>query len=63
MAYGFIQISSNVERYRATQIVNQEGDLSCDGQLIKVNQVKIRAHHQILNLFASGINIQQINQL
>ncbi len=31
-----------------------------DGELIKANQITIRAHRQILNLFASGINIEQI---
>jgi hypothetical protein len=62
---------SNVERYCATRIVinpivNQEGDLgnwSCDGELIKANQITISAHRQILNLFASGINTQQIQQI
>jgi hypothetical protein len=62
---------SNVERYRATQIIirpiiNREEDLgnwSCDGELIKANQLTIRAHYQALNLFASGINLDQIEQI
>ena len=62
---------SNVERYRATQIiihpiVNQQeqlGNWSCDGELFTANQVTIRAHHQALNLFASGIDPDQIKQI
>jgi diacylglycerol kinase family enzyme len=62
---------SNVERYRATQIIinpiiDREQDLgnwSCDGELIQAKQVTIRAHRQILTIFASGINIEQINRI
>jgi hypothetical protein len=62
---------ANVERYRANEIIikaiiNKQQDLgnwSCDGELIQAKQITIRAHHQILNLFASGINIQQIQQI
>ena len=58
----------NVQRYRAIEISinptsNREDDLgnwACDGELIQAKQIKIRAHQQRLSLFASGINLQQV---
>jgi diacylglycerol kinase family enzyme len=62
---------SNVERYRATKVVikpiiHREEDLgnwSCDGELIQGKQITICAHQQILHLFASGINLEQVKQI
>ena len=66
-----IEELSNVERFRATEvrihpIVTREkdqGHWACDGEVIKVNEAKIRAHRQILNLFASGIRLDQIKKI
>jgi hypothetical protein len=66
-----IEELSNVERYRATDIVirpivtRQEelGNWACDGELIKANEIRIHAHHQALNLFASGIRLEQIKKI
>jgi hypothetical protein len=62
---------SDVDRYRATEVVihpfvtRQEelGHWACDGELIKANEIRIRAHHQALNLFASGIRLDQIKKI
>lgn len=66
-----IEELSNVERYRVADvlihpIVTQQeelGNWACDGELITVNEVRVRAHHQALNLFASGINLEQIKKI
>ncbi len=66
-----IEELSNVERYRATEVVihpiitqqNERGNWACDGELITANEVRIRAHHQALNLFASGIRLDQIKKI
>ncbi|CAF3561656.1 unnamed protein product [Rotaria sp. Silwood1] len=62
---------SNVERYRATEVIirptinrrNRLGNWACDGELITANEVRIRAHSQVLNLFASGIRLDQIKKI
>ncbi len=66
-----IEELSNVERFRTTEVVihpivtqqNERGNWACDGELITVNEVTIRAHHQALNLFASGIRLDQIKKI
>ena len=62
---------SNVERFRVTEVLihpidtreEDRGNWACDGEVIKVNQARIRAHHRILNLFASGIRPDQIKKI
>ncbi|CAF3725610.1 unnamed protein product [Adineta steineri] len=62
---------SNVQRYRATEVVihpvvsrpKELGNWACDGELIEGNEIKIRAHHQLLSLFASGIHLDQIKKI
>lgn len=53
----------NVERYRASEVhvrpisnaqINP-GNWACDGEIISANEIQIRTHRQVLNLFASGI--------
>ncbi len=66
-----IEELSNVERYRATEVVihpnitqqKERGNWACDGELITANELRIRAHHQALNLFASGIRLDQIKKI
>jgi hypothetical protein len=66
-----IEELSNVERYRATEVVihpfithrKEQGNWACDGELIKADEVRIRAQHQALNLFASGIRLDQIKKI
>jgi hypothetical protein len=62
---------SNVERFRATEVIihpiitqqKERGNWACDGELITANEVRVRAHHQALNLFASGIRLDQIKKI
>ena len=62
---------SNVERFRTTEVVihpigtreKDRGHWACDGELIEGNELKIRAHHQSLNLFATGIRLYQIKKI
>jgi hypothetical protein len=66
-----IENLSDVERYRATKVIirpivtgrNVAGNWACDGELLTANEVTIRAHHQALSLFASGIRLDQIKQI
>ncbi|CAF1510620.1 unnamed protein product, partial [Didymodactylos carnosus] len=66
-----IEELSNVERYRATEVVirpivtrqKELGNWACDGEVIQANEIRIRAHHQALNLFASGIHPDQIKKI
>ena len=66
-----IEQLSNVERYRATEvnihpITNRQkgaGNWACDGESFAANKVTIRAHHQALNLFASGIHLGQVKEI
>ena len=54
----------NVERYRASEVhvrpINNAqinpGNWACDGELITANEIQVRTHRQVLNLFASGIH-------
>src|SRR5579871_3536650 len=65
-----IEELSNVERYRATEVIihpiftrrKELGNWACDGELITANEIRVRAHHQILNIFASGIRPDQIKK-
>ena len=58
----------NVERYRASEILirplhtdrRRLGNWACDGELISGNEIRIRIHRQVLNLFASGIQFDKI---
>ncbi|CAF0779218.1 unnamed protein product [Rotaria sordida] len=60
----------NVERYRVSEVVirpihiNQKrcGNWACDGELLCGNEIKIRIHRQVLNLFASGIQFDNIEE-
>lgn len=60
----------NVERYRVSEVlirpmntgVKQAGNWSCDGELITGDEIRIRAHRQALNLFASGIQFAERHQ-
>ena len=53
----------NVERYRASEVhvrplhadQKSPGNWACDGELISANEIQVRIHRQVLNLFASGI--------
>ncbi|CAF1034040.1 unnamed protein product [Adineta steineri] len=66
-----IEELSNVERYRATEVIirpvitqqKEIGNWACDGEVITANEVRIRAHHRVLNLFASGICSEQIKKI
>lgn len=57
----------NVERYRVREVLirpinigqKQAGNWSCDGELISGNEIQIRVHRQVLNLFASGIQFKE----
>ncbi|UJR29327.1 hypothetical protein I4U23_010539 [Adineta vaga] len=68
---GAIERLSTVERFRATEvclhpIINQEkelGNWACDGELLEAKEITIRAHHQALRLFATGINLEQIKKI
>ena len=61
----------NVERFRATEVLIRPvltkgehlGHWSCDGELIDAKEVRVRAHHQVLNLFATGIQPEQIKKI
>lgn len=53
----------NVERYCVSEVhvrpldtkqINS-GNWACDGELISANEIQVRSHRQVLNLFASGI--------
>lgn len=43
--------------------MNQRGNWACDGELFEAEQVAIRSHRQILNLFANGIRRDQIEKI
>jgi hypothetical protein len=66
-----IEELSNVERYRATEVVihpifSQEkelGNWACDGELFEANEIRVCAHHHALNLFASGIHLDQVKKI
>ncbi len=66
-----IEELSNVERYRTNEVVihpiitqqKERGNWACDGELITANEIRVRAHHQALNLFASGIRLDQIKKI
>lgn len=66
-----IEELSNVERFRATEVVihpifsqkKELGNWACDGELFKANEIRVRAHHQALNLFASGIHLDQVKKI
>ncbi|CAM4929472.1 unnamed protein product [Rotaria socialis] len=57
----------NVEKYRVREVLirpivkdgKQAGNWACDGELINGNEIRIRAHRQALNLFASGIQLKE----
>ena len=60
----------NVERYRASEVhirpIHDEqrklGNWSCDGELISGHEIRIRIHRQALNLFASGIHFDKLEE-
>ncbi|CAF1275573.1 unnamed protein product [Didymodactylos carnosus] len=64
----YINQLPNVERYRVNEVLikpelahsEQAGNWSCDGELISGNKIQVRVHRQILNLFARGIEFQQV---
>ena len=57
----------NVERFRASEVhvrsLNADridaGNWACDGELISANEILVRVHRQVLNLFASGIQSKE----
>lgn len=58
----------NVERYRASEVLirplhtdrRRIGNWAIDGELVSGNEIKIRVHRQVLNLFASGIQFDKL---
>ncbi|CAF3403116.1 unnamed protein product [Rotaria socialis] len=60
----------NVEHYCAREVFIRPkcehrkalGNLSCDGELISGDEIKIRIHRQVLNIFASGIQFDKIEE-
>ncbi|CAF5165995.1 unnamed protein product, partial [Rotaria magnacalcarata] len=60
----------NVERYCVREVFirpkckhrKASGNLTCDGELISGDEIKIRIHRQVLNLFASGIQFDKIEE-
>lgn len=60
----------NVERFRVSDVRirpltregKRPGHWSCDGELIRGNEIRIRVHRQALNLFASGIQFKDENK-
>jgi diacylglycerol kinase family enzyme len=63
-----IQDLPNVERYRASEVFirpmhtdrKRLGNWACDGELISANEIQVRIHRQVLNLFASGIQFNEL---
>ena len=37
----------------------QTGNWTCDGEIINGNEIRVRIHRQVLNLFASGLQINE----
>ena len=66
-----IEELSNVERYRATEVIIRPmatrrrgaGNWACDGESFAADEIAIRAHHQALKLFASGIRLDQVKEI
>ena len=62
---------TNVERFRAIDVIirpipsNGEklGYWACDGELIEAKEVRIRAHRRALNLFATGVRLEEIKKI
>ena len=60
----------NVERYRVSEVLIHPmhtdrirlGNWACDGELISGNEILIRIHRQVLNLFASGIQFANVEK-
>ncbi|CAF2702045.1 unnamed protein product [Rotaria sp. Silwood2] len=60
----------NVERYCVSEVFirpihtdrKRRGNWACDGELIPGNEIKIRIHRQVLNLFASGIQCDKVEE-
>jgi hypothetical protein len=60
----------NVERYRVSEVRirpihtdrKRLGNWSCDGELILGNEIQVRIHRQALNLIASGIQFDKVNE-
>ncbi|CAF0725979.1 unnamed protein product [Adineta steineri] len=58
----------NVERHRVSEVLIRPmhtdqirlGNWACDGEVISGNEIKIRIHRQVLNLFASGIQFDNV---
>ncbi|CAF0841111.1 unnamed protein product [Adineta steineri] len=58
----------NVERHRVSEVLIRPmhtdqirlGNWACDGEVITGNEIKIRIHRQVLNLFASGIQFDNV---
>ena len=38
------------------------GNWACDGELISGNEIRVRTHRQALTLFASGIQLNQVEE-
>ncbi|CAF3336738.1 unnamed protein product [Rotaria sp. Silwood1] len=59
-----------VERYRVSEVLirpihtdrKRRGNWACDGEIISGNEIKIRIHRQMLNLFASGIQCDKVEE-
>jgi len=60
----------NVEQYRVSEVLIHPmhtdrlrlGNWACDGELISGNEILIRIHRQVLNLFASGIQFASVEK-
>jgi diacylglycerol kinase family enzyme len=60
----------NVERYRVSEVLihpmhtepKRLGNWACDGELITGNEIQVRIHRQVLNLFASGIQFDKLQE-
>ncbi|CAF3532786.1 unnamed protein product [Adineta steineri] len=58
----------NVERHRVSEVLIRPmhtdqihlGNWACDGEVISGNEIKVRIHRQVLNLFASGIQFDNV---
>lgn len=61
----------HVERYRVSEVLirplnadgKRAGNWSCDGELITGNEIQVRVHRQALNLFATGIQFEDVQHI
>ena len=61
----------HVERYRVSEVLirpinavgKRAGNWACDGELITGDEIQVRVHRQALNLFATGIQFEEVRRI